>query len=363
MSDDFKPGGPEARNSDPASAQPDAAAAEWVARRDRGLNSDEYAELMAWQDADAENAAAFERAEAAWQGLDRIGSEAELLAMADAALVRARARRAARRLLRVTTVALAAAAAVTVTFIGWGEFGASSRPVARGLPNENYRVIESTVQRQILPDGSTAELNGASRIEVAFTSTERRVRLVDGEAHFIVAKNPERPFYVSAGPVTVRAVGTAFNVRLAAEKIEVLVTEGKVKLEHHATAAPVVPAKTMPPAAPLVQGQRAVIDRATADPAAVLTVREVDKVVIEQELGWQSTRLVFNHTPLDEVVEGFNRYNAHRLTLGDPRLRERALTGVFRADNLEGFVRLLRASVDVKAEQRTPHETVLLPIR
>lgn len=362
MSDEFKPGDAEAPNPDPAGAQPDQAAADWVARRDRGLSADEYAELMAWHDADAENAAALERAEAAWRGLDRIGSEAELIALADAALIRARARRAARRLLRVTTVALAAAAAVTVTFIGWGEFGASSRPVARGLPNENYRVIESTVQRQILPDGSTAELNGASRIEVTFTPNERRVRLVDGEAHFIVAKNSERPFFVTAGPLTVRAVGTAFNVRLAAEKIEVLVTEGKVKLEH-GPAASVEPASAAPPAAPLVQGQRAVIDRAAADPSAVITVGEVDKVAIEQELGWQSTRLVFNHTPLDEVVAGFNRYNVHRLTLGDPRLRERSLTGVFRADNLEGFVRLLRASVDVKAEQRTPHETVLLPIR
>ena len=36
---------------------------------------------------------------------------------------------------------------------------------------------------------------------------------------------------------------------------------------------------------------------------------------------------------------------------------------VFRADNLEGFVRLLRHSIDVKAELRTPTETVLLPVR
>jgi len=72
---------------------------------------------------------------------------------------------------------------------------------------------------------------------------------------------------------------------------------------------------------------------------------------------------VFNNTPLHEVVAGFNEYNAHRLTIGDSRIRGRILTGVFRADNLDGFVRLLRASLDVKAEQRTSHETVLLPAR
>jgi transmembrane sensor len=257
---------------------------------------------------------------------------------------------------------------VTAGFFGWREFGAAPAPEVR-FPNENYRVIASTLDERILPDGSRARLNGSSRIETDFTATERRVRLVDGEAHFVVTKDPARPFLVTAGAVTVRAVGTAFNVRLAAETIEVLVTEGKVQLQQDAAKserAVAVPAAVAVPGPALVQGQRAIIAR-SAPPAATavpaVAIGEVGKAEIEAALGWQSTRLVFSNTPLDEVVEGFNRYNTHRLTLGDPALRERALTGVFRADNLDGFVRLLKSSIDVKAEQRTPTETVLLPLR
>ncbi|MES2697820.1 MAG: FecR domain-containing protein, partial [Verrucomicrobiota bacterium] len=92
-----------------------------------------------------------------------------------------------------------------------------------------------------------------------------------------------------------------------------------------------------------------------------VAIAEMAGTEIEEALGWQSTRLVFNNTPLGEVVDGFNRYNPHKLKLGDPKLETRKLTGVFRADNLEGFIRLLKSSIDVKAEQRTPRETVLLP--
>ncbi|MBI4626652.1 MAG: FecR domain-containing protein [Verrucomicrobia bacterium] len=55
--------------------------------------------------------------------------------------------------------------------------------------------------------------------------------LARGKAHFTVAKNPSRPFVVSAGGGDVQAVGTVFNIRLRSEAIEVFVTEGKVQVD------------------------------------------------------------------------------------------------------------------------------------
>ena len=54
------------------------------------------------------------------------------------------------------------------------------------------------------------------------------MQLVRGEAHFVVAADASRPFVVSAGAVSVRAVGTEFVVRYSAREIGVLVTEGRV---------------------------------------------------------------------------------------------------------------------------------------
>lgn len=358
---------------DPAIAQ---AAADWIVRRDRGLSLAEKRALAEWENADARHRAELRRIDETWTGLEAIRAQPDLNAMADAIVARARKARSHRRRITFFSTALAAAAALAIGFNGWQRFDrpALTRPA---IVSESVRVLDSSLRRMALPDGSVAELNGTSRIEVNFSATERRVRLTEGEAHFIVAKNPERPFYVSAGSVTVRAVGTAFNVRLASDAIEVLVTEGKVQLEHEAPPSPLVVAAAAPgvvptsagiaPAtapAPLVAGQRAIIDRTVvAVTAPAVAINDIDRAEIDEALGWQTTRLVFNNTPLEEVVAGFNQFNRHQLTIGDPKLGSRTLTGVFRADNLEGFKRLLKASVDVKAELRTPTETVLLPMR
>ncbi len=365
-----------------AESAADRVAAAWVARRDRGLTPAEDAALAAWRAADPRHAAAWERAAAMWRGLDRVGGVAELDVMADGIVAKARARQRRRRAVRGVFVAAGLAAALAVAALGGRRFGPADPAEPRALP-ENVRVLASTLRTELLPDGSVAELNGASRIAVEFTATERRVRLLEGEAHFIVQKNPARPFFVTAGPVAVRAVGTAFNVRLATGAIEVLVTEGRVKLEQaSAGAMPVAesvagsenssaeswaaagagPRGAGAAEPSLVAGQRAVIDRA-AGVSAPVAVGEVVRAEIDEALGWQGTRLVFSATPLDEVVAAFNRYNRHRLTLGDTRLAERTLTGTFRADNVDGFLRLARQIVDVKAEPRTPTETVLLPAR
>lgn len=332
-------------------------AAEWVARSDRGLTEAERRELAAWRQANPHHEAEWVRLEGAWAKLDRLSQVQELDALADTVIVRAQARRRQRRRMGWwAATSLAAAAAVAVLF--FQPRNAPSSPFTGAL-SQNVHVIESTLQRQLLPDGSAAELNGASRVEVEYTATSRRVRLTEGEAHFVVLPDPARPFYVTAGPVTVRAVGTAFNVRLDPERVEVLVTHGQVKLER-ADTAPTEPTAEVVPA--MVQGQRALVSR--VEPAATpVEVADIAKPEIEEALGWQSTRLVFNNTPLNEVVEGFNRYNQRKLKLGDARIGSRELTGVFRADNLEGFVRLLPKSIDVKAEQRTPTETVLLPMQ
>ena len=98
-------------------------------------------------------------------------------------------------------------------------------------PSSGTVLVIPTPERLTLEDGSVVELNHGGKLEIDFSSETRRVRLVRGEANFTVAKNPERPFVVNAGGVDVRAVGTVFNVRLAREAVEVVVSEGRVKLE------------------------------------------------------------------------------------------------------------------------------------
>ena len=79
-----------------------------------------------------------------------------------------------------------------------------------------------------LSDDSRVQLNTNSQIQVDYSDGYRNIRLLQGEVHFEVAKDPSKPFRVYAGSGRVQAVGTAFNVYLNKDQVEVLVTEGRV---------------------------------------------------------------------------------------------------------------------------------------
>ena len=81
-----------------------------------------------------------------------------------------------------------------------------------------------------LAEGSHVTLDADSALDVQLTPERRTLQLKRGEAYFNVAKNARRPFTVRAGNAEVRAVGTAFNVRMSDDRTVVAVTEGKVEV-------------------------------------------------------------------------------------------------------------------------------------
>ena len=81
-----------------------------------------------------------------------------------------------------------------------------------------------------MEDGSTIALNTNSRVNIDYSGERRVVQLLRGEASFDVAKSPQRPFVVYAGSGLIWAVGTAFNVRYTSDLVDVIVTEGIVKV-------------------------------------------------------------------------------------------------------------------------------------
>jgi transmembrane sensor len=222
-------------------------------------------------------------------------------------------------------------------------------------PAPDYSVAAATdigaMRKLNLPDGSSVQLNTDSAVVVRLTETERRVRLVRGEAHFQVAKNPARPFIVSAGAIAVRAVGTAFDVRLQPGAVEVLVTEGRVRVNHAANGASLLATAAPTSDEPLlVAGQRAVVPTPVTT-GACATVVALDPAEIGQVTSWQSGRLEFVATPLASIVDEFNRYNRHKLVIADPGLAARRFGGSFSVGDHEELVRVLEAEFGVVAER------------
>ena len=69
--------------------------------------------------------------------------------------------------------------------------------------------------------------------------------------------------------------------------------------------------------------------------------------------------LDFNAVPISEIVAEFNRRNVTQLAVPDAGLAATRMSVTMRSDNLDGFVRLLEAGFNVRAEKRGDSEIVL----
>jgi transmembrane sensor len=325
------------------------AAADWLARRDRGLSAAEQDEYLRWLRQDPGHARALAAHEATLRRMMRLGEWQPAQSDNPNPDLFAPRRRRPRGLLYTC---LAAAAAVALAAGTWG-WRAANPPAPAPLAKSYLRVNE----RQALPDGSIVELKEGSHIVVDFSAGIRRVRLM-GEAHFTVAKNPARPFIVEASGVEVRAVGTAFNVRQDAAEVEVVVTEGTVRIDPPAPAADANSAGGARAGSPLVSaGHRAVIPLAAAPVAPVVSAATDGE--ISETLAWQGPRFKFLETPLADAIAEFNRHNRQQLALARPELGAIPIGGTFRVNNVEGFVRQLETVLSVQVVSRTPDLIVL----
>ncbi len=324
-------------------------AARWVVRQDRRLTPAEEVELAAWLAADPGHAAALKQATASWQRLRGI-----------AAAVRRTPAEVAppKATWNWAWVGGLAAAAALVLAISLREASGpkAAHPTTASHATSAHR--EPAARR--FADGSVAHLKEGAEIVEAYSATERRIRLVRGEAFFTVTKDPARPFFVEVDRVTVRAVGTAFAVRRESLAVNVLVTEGTVKV------TPVAPASAQPEeesSALVAAGHRAVVTQTPEPRAARVSVTAVSTQDIAQSLAWKNTMLDFADTMLSDVVAAFSQRTGRQIEIGDPALATVRIGGQFPTDDIDGFVRALEEIYDVKAEKRADGSIVLRKAR
>jgi transmembrane sensor len=185
----------------------------------------------------------------------------------------------------------------------------------------------------VLPDRSIVELNTRSEIRVIYSASQRRIELVRGEAFFQVAKNPARPFVVFTDLATATAVGTRFSVYRASRGTIVTVEEGRVLVSD------IRPTTRPGEQTRLIQSVE--VDPGTQAEAQPSRPVQTHRADLQRSLAWRERRLVFDGTPLAQVIEEFNRYNSVTLLLMDTRLSDRRISGVFDANDPESLIDFL----------------------
>nr|WP_295383193.1 FecR domain-containing protein [Pseudoxanthomonas sp.] len=205
----------------------------------------------------------------------------------------------------------------------------------QSTPATPYATEIGKQRRVDLPDGSALVLDTNTLVQVVYERSQRRVVLLRGRMQASVAHDANRPFVVTSGIGSVRALGTVFQVERQDGKTVVALLEGRV----------IVNTEGHPPrhAIELHPLQQLVYD---AD-GKLGSPRSIDRNVAES---WTRGRLVFKEERLADLVVEFNRYSHDQLVLSQAELGEIRVSGVFNAGDQSGLLTTLRQGWGVQAK-------------
>lgn len=363
----------------PPPAHAEMLAATWLTRRQGGLDAHEESRFQAWlaesdanrhafdaltataahvrglpADALAELARRLQRDLAAQDAADRVAAASAARPSAATPCGRGAGRpswlRPGLRWLPRAAAAAAVSAVVGASWLGWSHWQ------AQPTFSQTYATQRGQQLDVSLPDGSSLQLDTATRLQVTLYRQRREVRLWEGQVMFTVAsaaapqgtgkdRTTAMPFVVQAGALNVRVVGTKFSVRHTASGLEpggvgVAVQEGRVRVSP--MAAPTAAAQDGSlRAVELTAGQRV-----SADGDGRLG--EIGRIPPGAAAAWREHRVSFENTPLAQALAEFERYGATGMSITDPRVAALRLGGSFDLRRLDRFAAVLPQMLPVR---------------
>lgn len=198
--------------------------------------------------------------------------------------------------------------AVAGLLIGWFSFPP---------PTSMTLNTEAGARRHVqLDDGSELDLAPRTQVSVHFDKMQRHLELAHGSIAITVAADKQRPFDVQVGDNQIRDIGTRFTVDRFDNEVRIGVAEGLIEVSpgnkqqgvqklQAGEALSIVPGKTHPVS---------VVNRSTL-------------------LAWTKGQLIFEETPLSEVIAELNRFRKTPIVLMDTQFSRLHISGVFLIDD------------------------------
>ena len=186
-----------------------------------------------------------------------------------------------------------------------------------------------------LSDGTAVLLNNNSSLNYpeTFEGKVREVTL-SGEAFFSVTKDT-RPFIIMTTNAKTTVLGTEFDVWARGVKTRVIVKEGRVNLAAKKENGGVI----------LTKDQQSVVDSS-------LKPTQPQKVESLYLLGWMENKLVFDKSPLSEVIDELGRFYGVKVSLASENLKTYSLTGSFKNGSADSAITMICLALDLKYEKQ-----------
>ncbi|ABQ07789.1 FecR family protein [Flavobacterium johnsoniae] len=229
-------------------------------------------------------------------------------------------------------------AASIILIIGLGWFGYSY------FENKSDDTIiqiyaSNRAKNDTLPDGTIVTLNKNSLLSYKkFTGNTRPVTL-KGEAFFKVSPNKTKPFIIHINDVTVKVIGTSFNVKSKNGKTTVNVETGIVKVSRNKDEVE------------LMHGEKVVIANQQAG-----LFKSVSKGRLYNF--YRNRELVCDETPLQELADALNEIYNVNIVIKSTSLQEKTLTTTFKDQSLDQILEVIQETFTIKIE-RTNNQILL----
>lgn len=205
---------------------------------------------------------------------------------------------------RILAVRRVAASVAILTGVLLGYYIYTQQPFARNARELSHEIVEMNDSRQtrtlVLADGTEVQLSPGSSIHYgeSFNLSDRRV-ILEGEAFFDVARNPEKPFLVISNGLVTRVLGTSFTVSSNDREVSVSVKTGRVEVLSEENYSRMKDAdKHLSAAMVLKPNQKVVFSRKEAS----LTRSLIEDPIIVNPAARPAT-LSFDNTPAAEVFD------------------------------------------------------------
>lgn len=306
-------------------------AAEWLALLNSGAATPaEYEAFTCWRNTSCAHARAYDGLQGLWNRFDGLRENP--------------VRSAAKRLLeaqpatRKQTTQGSKLIAPGVTIVLLGLLCLWAAPFTQ-LGSDYYTAVGEQLEI-VLDDGSILTLNTDSAVDMQFSQTERRLKLLQGEILVSVAKDNQahRPFMVESRHGTARALGTRFTVHDQRRVTLVSVLESKVEVctqEVKAASVPCLEAQA---------GEQLRIARnGVTGPYPVNA----------NSAAWAKAQLVTEDAALADVLRELTRYRPGLLRFDAQELAGLRVSGVFPLDDTDHALQALADTLPVKITRYT----------
>lgn len=185
-----------------------------------------------------------------------------------------------------------------------------------------------------LSDHSAATLNRLSTFvyPATFDSQTREVHFLQGEAFFNVSADSEKPFIVHTPVAHIRVVGTAFNVVVEENRLEVSVDEGKVMVYTENDSVILEPGFT----GEVTPGKKSI---------------QVKDSVNANDWGYATNRFIFKDTPLREVISSIEKAYPYSVTPVNGNIDNCRLTATFEKVSVEKMLNLIAETLNLSVSR------------